>query len=451
MDDAQFGGQFMHYVVPPSEVVALAFSSGLIVLDANVLLDLYKFAADSRTELLSVIERFRDRIWIPHQVGEEFYRNRIKVMADIHAGYSVLLGHLRKMQPKIIDEISGRINQLDNQVLLRGEKAGLLRLLDSVLSPMMEAVEALAAKHKLGGSYADDPILKKLETLLHGRIGQPFTEDLEAYLKEAERRIEANEPPGYKDSDKNSAHGDYFAWAQTLNHAKSVKCAALLFVTSDKKEDWYREINGQLVSARPELALEARTMAGCHLVMMSAADFLRQSQEYAHVDVSDETIREAEDLTRQRGARKRIDQLRAELSMVAARRDDLRLEMDRRAEVLAATRHEHQKLSHQLTELREYQEGSGGEQTDLLERQRDLQQLQAKADSMLHMLRRDSESLHAQYAESQAALASAESELEALASRESEQARAESRLRTLLSQVAEAEAHLAALESQNPD
>src|ERR1700749_1109716 len=164
----------MHYVVPPSEVVALAFSSGLIVLDANVLLDLYKFAPDSRTELLSVIERFRDRIWIPHQVGEEFYRNRIKVMADIRAGYSVLLGHLRKMQPKIVDEISGRINQLDNQVLLRDEKAGLLRRLDSVLTPMLEAVEALAAKHKLAGSYADDPILKKLEALLQGRLGQPF-------------------------------------------------------------------------------------------------------------------------------------------------------------------------------------------------------------------------------------------------------------------------------------
>lgn len=300
-----FRDQFSHYVIPGPDVEALAFQAGLIVLDTNVLLDVYRFAPDSREELLNVIEKLRDRIWIPHQVGEEFYRNRISVMASLRTGYTFLLKHIRATKDEITTSITEKINQLDNQVLLRDEKEDLLHRLEAALDPMIEAVEALQERHNLPGSYSQDSILERVESLLEGRIGEPFGEEREEHLKEAQQRLEDERPPGYKDAKKKQhSHGDYFVWRQVLDHAKEISSPVLLFVTQDKKEDWYRDVRGQSVSARPELALEAREVAGCDVIMMDAAEFLRKSQEYVHVTVSLETIREAESLPQSRAARK---------------------------------------------------------------------------------------------------------------------------------------------------
>jgi predicted nucleic-acid-binding protein len=51
-------------------------TEGLVVLDTNVLLNLYRYNAQTQTDLFAVLERLGERLWVPHQVLVEFWRNR---------------------------------------------------------------------------------------------------------------------------------------------------------------------------------------------------------------------------------------------------------------------------------------------------------------------------------------------------------------------------------------
>ncbi|MFC7760180.1 PIN domain-containing protein [Catellatospora bangladeshensis] len=290
-----FNEQFRHFLVPSKDDIQQAFSSGLVVLDTNVLFSAYRYTSEASEQLLTVIEKMRDRVWIPHQVGLEFYRNRVNVVSDLRNGYSSLLAHVNQTSAKVTKELQERVNELFKRVSLSEEERSLLTSsLNSAFDPLLEAIETLRKKHAQAGSLDDDPILRRIETMLEGRIGAPFGADTEAHMAEAARRIENSVPPGFRDAEKVEPYGDYFVWAQTLSRAKEINARDLLFITGDEKEDWYRQVNRKNVSARPELSAEAREVAGCSLVMMNVGDFLKNARRYLDATVSEETIRQAE-------------------------------------------------------------------------------------------------------------------------------------------------------------
>src|SRR5215467_13881447 len=55
---------------------------GLVVLDANVLLDLYEVGAQARNEILGTLRSIKNRLWIPNQVALEYSRRRRQVVLD---------------------------------------------------------------------------------------------------------------------------------------------------------------------------------------------------------------------------------------------------------------------------------------------------------------------------------------------------------------------------------
>ena len=68
------------------------FASGLIVLDTNVLLDLYRYHPETRQELLDVLDQLRERLWIPNQVMAEFWAGRESVIEEA----SDIIGYSRR-------------------------------------------------------------------------------------------------------------------------------------------------------------------------------------------------------------------------------------------------------------------------------------------------------------------------------------------------------------------
>ncbi|MFJ1869817.1 PIN-like domain-containing protein [Streptomyces sp. KS_5] len=50
--------------------------NGLVVIDTNVLLDLYRMSAPVREDMLTVLKTIASRLWIPHQVQLEFWNVR---------------------------------------------------------------------------------------------------------------------------------------------------------------------------------------------------------------------------------------------------------------------------------------------------------------------------------------------------------------------------------------
>src|SRR5688572_27832876 len=67
---------FDAYLSPSAEDFERVLTSGLVVLDTNVLLNLYRYSALARDEFLAVLQKIGSQIWLPHQVLAEFWRRR---------------------------------------------------------------------------------------------------------------------------------------------------------------------------------------------------------------------------------------------------------------------------------------------------------------------------------------------------------------------------------------
>jgi PIN like domain len=69
---------FKEWYSPSEEELKQLWLKGTIVLDSNVLLQLYQYAPATLTEFFSVLDKAKERLWLPHQVGVEYHRNRAK-------------------------------------------------------------------------------------------------------------------------------------------------------------------------------------------------------------------------------------------------------------------------------------------------------------------------------------------------------------------------------------
>ncbi|AGZ39743.1 hypothetical protein AFR_07270 [Actinoplanes friuliensis DSM 7358] len=316
---------------PDLETIRKGLLEGLVVLDSNVLLSLYRYAPKSRTELQNALSLVGRRLWIPHQVGLEFHRNRLKVIADFDAAYKDVIGSLQQRKDSFAPELDQKIRELGNRVALPDdERDDLLQLLESSFRQLQSALEQLQRSHGVGAPAAPDSILEKLREILHGRVGsEPPAEQRKLDMEEAARRVDEKVPPGYKDSGKDEPHGDYLVWSQTLREAQERKSPVVVLVTSDTKDDWYLRLKGQTIMARPELSHECLKVAGAQLVMLPTRLFLSYAQRFLKANISDETIRQAENesLADERrlleGLVRRIKELRAQEADAVGRLTDL--------------------------------------------------------------------------------------------------------------------------------
>src|SRR5687768_1341346 len=56
---------FAGYFRPSDEMLREAWSSSLLVLDANILLNLYRYSDSTRDQFVNVLRRTRDQLWLP--------------------------------------------------------------------------------------------------------------------------------------------------------------------------------------------------------------------------------------------------------------------------------------------------------------------------------------------------------------------------------------------------
>ncbi|MDX2564176.1 PIN domain-containing protein [Streptomyces sp. TX20-6-3] len=306
-------------------------SEYLVVLDTNVLLELYRFTPDARNELINVLQRLKERLWVPHQVGREYYDRRVDAIQEHLALYSSV--------PKALEEAKGRaiqeINTFARRCSITQEDRNRLTV------PIEEAFKAAISdieKRKsdfdldLAKVVTSDPILESLSKILDGKVGSPFSiEESKNLIEEFSRRVENGIPPGFEDARKpENAHGDFFVWEQLLREAEK-RQTSVLFVTNDAKQDWVRKQAGLTVGPRPELVSEFRDRCGTDFLLSNLGHFLNVAKEKLGVSVSASTVAQAESANRRIkvvGEEERVfsfDELDIILSEVTSRIDDLDL------------------------------------------------------------------------------------------------------------------------------
>ena len=89
---------FPAYYRPSEELLRELWQKATIALDANVLLNLYRYPIQARNDLLSVLRRVSGRLFVPYQAALEYQRQRLHVIALQSKGwrknnYSLRVGH----------------------------------------------------------------------------------------------------------------------------------------------------------------------------------------------------------------------------------------------------------------------------------------------------------------------------------------------------------------------
>ncbi|MGL1302122.1 PIN-like domain-containing protein [Vibrio parahaemolyticus] len=278
-----FPGHFR--VKNPDEI----WSEAHFVLDANVLLNLYRYSDATRTELEHSINSVKDKVYITHQAAKEFLSNRLVVTSGQSKEYTTAISSINSL----IKSLSSK----DRHPFIDTEKfVALDEVLQNVISDLEVKQKALLDK------LADDEILDFIEEVFEGKTGSAYSEKLlTSIASEGEVRYENNVPPGYKDGKKNSSddpyrkYGDLIVWKQTIDYAKKVK-KPIVFITDDKKEDWWLEQSGRRIGPRPELVEEFINESKQAFLMYTVDRFVQEAAERSHKEVSADVISELQSI-----------------------------------------------------------------------------------------------------------------------------------------------------------
>ena len=260
------------------EEIDAIFKNSIITFDANVLLDIYRVDKKTRQEIKESIEQFKINLWISHQAASEFLKNKNRVEVNSKNIFSKYITSLKSIHDKIITEISKIQSQNHTSNKSIQEK------INEYTSSIKNKTEQITTDlENISTTYRDElndeKTLEWIFSVFEGKVGEPFLSDtLESLHAEADDRIARKIPPGYKDADKDGLdkYGDFLLWKQLLNRAKQEK-KPVVFITSEKKEDWFEKISGQIIQPRRELLEESMRETSQRFLIFRTEFFLRQS------------------------------------------------------------------------------------------------------------------------------------------------------------------------------
>jgi len=289
---------FRGYYAPTDAELNDMWQHGLVVLDTNALLNLFRYSARTRADFESVLNPIRTRLWIPHQVGLEFHKRRLDVIEE---------------QTKAYDEISGAVKSARDSIdkALRGirlhpslDKSEALKLLDEGIAPVEQLLRNSKESHAshIVEEGENERVFDLISELYTGRVGPAFSaEELKALYIEGAKRYEANVPPGYKDKDKPEPDrfGDLILWKQVLLNARSDQ-KPVIFVTDDSKEDWWYRVKGKTQGPRVELIEEFFEACGKRIHFYSPERFLQFAKEKLGFAVNTEAVDEVKRISEER-------------------------------------------------------------------------------------------------------------------------------------------------------
>lgn len=302
---------FTGYYSPTSEQYEKLWKEALFVLDTNVLLSLYRLPTLARDELIGLLELLKDRLWVPHQVGLEFQRGRLTVIANERKSTEDALSAAQNVVGQVKNKVEGL--QIDKRGLGIESKP----LLDELERSNQRLIDAITAIHNSQLDVSSTDIVRqKLDNLLDGRIGKaPSTqEELDSMVSDGEYRFNNKIPPGFADVDKDKnpndssfifdhikyqrKFGDLILWKQLLEHVKESNTVKVLFITADRKEDWWWREQGKTIGPHPELMREIKRVGGVELFWMySSVQFVEHANKYSKASVSTESVAEIEQAT----------------------------------------------------------------------------------------------------------------------------------------------------------
>ena len=276
---------FSYYFKPSPDELANLWSECIFAVDANVVLNLYRYSATTKNELQKSLDAISERIFIPHQAAKEFLRNRLIVTATQAEEYT--------LATKVINDLIQKIKSKDRHPFLPDEE---VEKFDSYTENLKELLSS--SRDELLNKFHSDEILEYVQNLFDNKTGSPYTiEQLQELARDGEIRYKKEIPPGYKDSKKEDVsdefrkYGDLILWNQLIQESL-VKGRPIIFITDDKKADWWLEQSGRTIGPRIELIEEFQSKTKNAFWMYTVERFVQESASVSNTEVDVGVLRE---------------------------------------------------------------------------------------------------------------------------------------------------------------
>ncbi|WP_157969645.1 PIN-like domain-containing protein [Pseudomonas huaxiensis] len=280
-----------HFANDPLDLKRL-WESSLIVIDANVLLSLYRYSESTRNEFIQMFEKLEDRLWMPHQFAKEYLRGRLKVITDQTRSYDSAIEALSKLRREFE-------HPKQHPFLSSGVLEDWKRTFDMVTE------ELRLNKERQETKIVDDDVKDFVGRVLGGRVGEGYSDSyLEEIVTAGRLRYASKIPPGFMDAQNSGGdslegrlapYGDYVGWLQLLDKAKG-DATDIIFVTGDNKDDWWLRQSGKTIGPLPQLIEEFIVETSQCFYMYLPDRFLEQAGVFLHQKVSDQAMDEAREM-----------------------------------------------------------------------------------------------------------------------------------------------------------
>ncbi|MGO1287285.1 MAG: PIN-like domain-containing protein [Cellulosimicrobium funkei] len=292
------------------------------MLDTNVLLGLYRVSPDLRATRLKVLKAIGPRLFLPHQVGIEFHRNRREVAAGIGTAYETVRAAADALQ-KSVKTFGGGEGRYDETTTRVKE------LINPLVKAIVDGLDELEKDDPHRIDQSDDPVLAELETLLDDdQVGRaPRAKKVAKRARDFETvRVPLRLPPGFDEAHKitgrgvSAAAGDYLLWCEVLAHARKNGTDVVL-ITDDAKTDWWQKVPGGRDVPHPLLVSEFQRETGQRYYQLSTRELLRKADDALAISVTSQNLEEEDELAaavEAERALERITDFRGRLTVSAA-------------------------------------------------------------------------------------------------------------------------------------
>lgn len=288
--------EFFGFYEPTEKEIDKSWNEGTFIFDANALLNLYRYSTSTRNDFISALNKLKDRVFMPYQVGHEFHSNRTIVIETLNNSYNSLLNGIKELFEK---SIKSHLNQFKRHPSIDIDSIN--KLLDEFIKKLAGELEKQKKNHP--DFLVTDNVLENLTDIYKNKVGKQFSkDDLKKIFSEGKDRYEQQIPPGYKDLEnkrkKGEQHiyGDLIIWKEIINYTIKEKKNVIL-VTDDRKEDWWTIDNGRTIRPREELIKEFFDLTKTRILIYNADNFLHYAKERKVVTKIKETsIKEVKEI-----------------------------------------------------------------------------------------------------------------------------------------------------------
>jgi len=261
--------RFHGYYRPTDEEFDALWEDAVIVVDANVLLNLYSYSHETREEFLQLLRDMSERVWLPYQAAAEFHKNRCRIILKEARRYREVI---RTLQSTVSDLQATKHHPFID--------TGLLANFEALSLKIEKTLNAGEQSHK--SLLRDDPVRDCLTDIYAGRAGEPLSkEELAMIYAEGETRFANKIPPGYEDSmiQAPDKFGDLVIWKEIISISRKAN-KGVIFVTDDAKEDWWLITGEERIGPRPELLQEFRAETGNNIYVYSSDQFAKYAKDH---------------------------------------------------------------------------------------------------------------------------------------------------------------------------